>query len=153
MSLANLVVETAAVKFRGGEFTVRGLGLDTVAALMQDGSREELGTAVNHLEVLFKATKAEDSEGIKQGINMLVVQLPGLAAKVIAYAADEPGEVDKVRKLPLPVQLEAILAIGRLTFDGEDSVRNFVTGLMTLMTSTTAASKIASQTVSIGTKG
>jgi hypothetical protein len=154
MSLANLKIETAAVQFRGGEFTVRGLGLDTVAALMHDGNREELGTAVNQLEVLFKATKAEDSEGIKQGINMLMVQLPGLAAKVIAYAADEPGEVDKVRKLPLPIQLEAILAIGRLTFEGEDSIRNFVSGLVTLMASATAASKIAGQTVvSIGTKG
>jgi hypothetical protein len=48
--------------------------------------------------------------------------------------------------------LDAILAIGRLTFDGEDSIRNFVSGLMTLMTSATTASKIAGQTVSIGIK-
>jgi hypothetical protein len=152
MSLANLSIETAVVKFRGSEFTVRGLGLDTVAALMQDGNREELELAVKQLEALYKATKADDTAGITSGVNKLVVQLPGLTAKVIAFAADEPGEADKVRKLPLPVQLDAILAIGRLTFDGEDSIRNFVSGLMTLMTSATTASKIAGQTVSIGIK-
>ncbi len=151
MSLANFEIETAAVKFRGGEFTVRGLGLDAVSYLMQSGSREELDLAVSQLEELFRASTEKDSAAIAGGIQKLIVQLPGLAAKVIAFAAEEPNEVAKVRKLPVSVQLEAMLAIGRLTFDGEDSIRNFVSGLMTLMTSVTKTMTIASQTVSNGT--
>jgi hypothetical protein len=79
------------------------------------------------------------------------VQLPGLTAKVIAFAADEPGEAHKVVKLPVSVQLEAILAIGRLTFDGETSIKNFMSGLLTLVTSMRNAAAQANQILKTGT--
>jgi len=151
--LANLVIETETIKYRGSEFTVQGMSLDSVAALMADGNRSELELAVEQLEVLFKATDKNDSKAISDGVGALMVQLPGLTAKVIAFAAGEPAEASKVLKLPISVQLEALLAIGRLTFDGETSIKNFMSGLLTLMTSLTKAANITGQIGKNGTQG
>lgn len=150
--LSNMVIETQRISYRGNEFAVAGIGLDTIAELMVSGERGQLETAVAQLEKLYNATQAKDDNAMTAGLTQLVLQLPGLAAKLIALAAGEPNQTDKVRKLPISVQLDAILAIGRLTFDGEDSIKNFVNGLMTLLSGMTKTARLAGQTVSVGTK-
>lgn len=136
--LADIQIETRKIVFRGGEFAVRGVTFATVARLVSVGQRAELERAIDQLGDLKDAGQ-EQLIGALAGI---VTQLPKLAAMVIAEAADEPGEWEKVTKLPMPVQLEALLEVGKLTFDGADSVKNFVRGLFELMT---AANSMLSQ--------
>jgi len=143
--LANLVIEQQTIRFKTGEFVVRGIGLDTITALFHDGNREDMETAVGELEAVYRASQGKDNAALTEGLTRLVVRLPALTAKLIARAADEPGEWEKVMKLPLPVQLDTLLAIGRMTFDGEDSIKNFVSGLTTMLASITKAAKVAGQ--------
>lgn len=148
--LSQIVLEEQKIDFRGGTFTVRGIGLDSIAYLMNTGNRDELESAVASLEAIFEAKG--DAGALQAGLMSLVTQLPALCAKVVALAAGEPDEWEKVLKLPLPVQLEAVNAIGRLTFDGEDSIRSFMAGLLILMSGLTTTMKVAGQTLG-GTRG
>jgi hypothetical protein len=150
--LSDMVIETETITFRSQSFKVRGLGLDVIAALLADGNRVEIEAAVDQLEAIYKTLGKDKGADMKPHLNKLVVQLPGLVAKAIAYAADEPQAVDVVRKLPVTVQLQAIMAIGRLTFDGETSVKNFMSDLMSLMTSAGKTADAAGKVVSIGTQ-
>lgn len=149
--LSEIVLEQQEIKFRGGTFTVRGIGLDTIVSLMNSGNRGELETVVAALEELHGAAKADDAPALEAGLLKLIVEMPDLVAKVIAFSAGEPEQWAKVRQLPLPVQLECVNAIGRLTFDSEESIRTFIPGLMSLMSGTTTAMKIASEQIT-GTK-
>jgi hypothetical protein len=148
--LSDIQFETQEIKYRGSSFTVRGLGLDIVSRLLASSSRAQIDAAVSQLEIAYKADG--DSAALEGAVSKLAIELPELVAQVIAFAADEPDAAVVVARLPLPVQLEALMAIGRLTFDGEESIKNFVSGLVTLMTSVKRAVEIAGQTVTTGTQ-
>jgi hypothetical protein len=148
--LSDIQFESKKIVYRGSDFTVRGLGLDIVSKLLASGARAQIDEAIGQLEVAYKS---EGNGAVLEGaLSKLAIELPGLAAQVIAFAADEPNAVEAVTKLPLPVQLEALMAIGRLTFDGEESIKNFVSGLMSMMSSVKRAVEIAGQTVKTGTQ-
>ena len=108
MSLADLVIETATVEVGNTTFTVRGLCFNDITQLLRPYG-EQINTFVEGL----------DGDIAEAGFNLdplaLLAQLPEVMALAIALAADEPGEVDKVAKMNITAQAEALMLIGRMT--------------------------------------
>ena len=52
--------------------------------------------------------------------------MPDFIAHVIAYAAHEPDQWQKVIHLPAPVQVECLKKLAQLTFNDEAGFREFV---------------------------
>lgn len=135
MAFSNITVETSEVVY-GKEVThVHGLTLEIIISLMAQGHRKEMEQAIDTL----RQAVGDDLENVGDTANIIgalattVTQVPELVAKVIAGAADEPESWHIVRKMPMNVQLDAMLKIGKLTFDGEDSIKKFMTDLIELM--------------------
>jgi hypothetical protein len=132
--LADVVIETRKIVFRGGEFEVQGLTFDMVARLVTAGHRGELDKAIE----LFQGLQVgSDDTDVIGSLSSLITMAPVLAAKAIALGCGEMDQWEKARSLPMPVQLDALLAIGKLTFDGADSVKNFLRGLQDLLSGMT----------------
>ncbi len=126
MSLANLQLQTRAIPYNGQEIIVYGLSANDVSGL--------LVSQMSHLEKIFDIAEAA---GIKSAADVpnvdfallgqnLAVEIPGLIANIIAYAAHEPESVNVAMGLPAPVQAEAIKHIAQLTFVDEAGFREFL---------------------------
>lgn len=129
MSISDYTPPTATVEFKGGSFDVRGLALDDVAQLVRN-HLPDLDAMIS----LFQSTTNPDqaaAEMMHHAVK-LMQEAPGLAANMIALAGDQPDEVDNVRRMPMPVQLRAIEAIGRLTFEEAGGPKNFFASLKNL---------------------
>lgn len=152
--LSEIKFETRTISYHGQPFTVRGAGLSTIAALLQSGARGDIEAAIQDMEAAYKSQKEnpEDGTAIESSLASFAVKIPNLVATLIAICAGEPDSVAVVEQLPLSVQTEALLAIFYLTFDGEESLKNFVSGLKKLMASLTKSVKEAGQIAAIGTK-
>jgi len=109
-------------------FSVRGITFSDIASLVSSGDRAELEQAV---ALVMEGQEDIQEAGVASSrvLGALLVQLPKLAAKVIAAAADEPDEWTSVLAFPAPLQLEALLDIGEMTFTGEHALKNFGAGL------------------------
>lgn len=113
MGLQNYTPERHEFVLKGGAFSVRGLSLEDVSRL------------INHhlpdLEALFdlfagnKITNVSE-EQFRTIVVGVVQQAPGFAANVIALASDEPDSAKQAAKLPFPVQVDALMKIGDMTF-------------------------------------
>ena len=149
MALKDLVIEVEEVVTRTGKFSVHGLSLSVIMSLMAQGHRSEIEEAV---EALRKAVgddleKAGNSEQITGALATVVTTFPQLCAKVIAACADENDMWETVLKLPVSYQLDALIKIARLTFDGEDSVKKFILDLILMLTSLRTMATPAAQAV------
>jgi len=113
MSLADLVAIRDTVETPGGNFEVQGLTLEALAGLMGEHSEE--------LSSLFDG---------KLDFAVLIKESPALVSKLIAYAAGEPKEIDKVRALPFGMQLIAMKKIWDLTAVDIDELGNLFRNLM-----------------------
>lgn len=100
--------QTETVKFPGGEFAVRGLSLADVVAI----SRSHADTIRN----VFANFEGDAESAIADAL----VLAPELAVAIVERAADAPN-VDFGR-MPLSVQMDALDAVGRLTFVDEGSL-------------------------------
>lgn len=128
MSLANFVPDTVKVPHKKGDFEVRGLTLVDVAFLM----REHLDDLEALIPVLTNASISHDmgvSLLIKNGA-ALIREAPGLVATAIAIACDEPDSVDQARRLSMPMQLNILKAMAKLTFDEAGGPKNFLESLL-----------------------
>lgn len=113
---------------RNGSFSVRGLNLADLSTLVTLHMVE--------LEAAFRmwSTSGVGAGGdLTTGILALVRDFPPLAANIIAMASDEPLEGEKARFLPFPVQVEAITAVGRLTFEDVGGLEPFMETLASLV--------------------
>lgn len=131
MALSDYQPETRKFDLKGGSFSVRGLALEDVAVLIR--------THLPDLEALFdvfeNAAKVSDSDFAKVAASV-ASQAPGFAANAIALAADEPESAPNAARLPFPVQVEALVAIGDLTFTEVGGVKKAletVAGLLARM--------------------
>lgn len=131
MTLAALELPTAEIKVRNTQLVVRGLAFVDVAALIQQ-HRNELDRLVG----LFTA-KVGEKPGTQDLIKVLLAEMPALAAAIIAHGCDEPQQASKAARLPIAVQTEAILAIGRLTFEEAGGVKKFAEQLVALFGAST----------------
>lgn len=133
MALSDLVIPTKEIRIGKTSISVRGLGFDDVAILISN-NRKSLEQAIEMFGGSSDAQAAMASVATK-----LLIELPDLVAQVIACACDEPGEAKKVRRLSAPIQLEAILAIGQLTFEETGGVKKFAEQVADIFRSVTAA--------------
>ena len=114
MGLANLSFPEAVIKTTGGDFTVRGLNLDSVILLVRKHG-EALDELFRHFAASVVANEFANPDFAAIG-GEIAHKAPMLAADVIANGAGEPGMVEVARQLPFPIQIEALEKIGTLTF-------------------------------------
>lgn len=128
--LASYTQETAEVSVKGVSFAVRGLGLDDVSLLVRAHF-----DALENLFALYQSATAGPEAG-DPGARLIlsfVQDAPALCAQIIAIAADEPDRADVIRKMPFPVLVDALLKIGRLTFEDVGGPANFMQALVGLL--------------------
>lgn len=117
---------------KGGTFLVRGLGVDDLAILVRD----YLGDMDKILALYEDSARSPlSSVATAQFVLKLTREAPAAVAQIIAIAADEPSEVDRARRLPLPVQVLALQHIGRLTFEEAGGLKKFLGDLKILIES------------------
>lgn len=131
MSLADYQPATQVIKVgRGGSFTVRGLSLSDVQILLASYYPD-----IEHLVDLYGSVS--DDVFARGNTERFILELarraPALVADAIALAADEPAMSERARQLPFPVQVDALKAIGKLTFEEVGGPKKFVASLLTLL--------------------
>ena len=126
MSLANLQLRTEAVPYNDSEITLHGLSANAIAGLIlsQLSNIEEIFNIVEGAGVKSAADLA--NVNVAEVGQRLLVQMPDFIAHVIAYAAHEPDQWQKVIHLPAPVQVECLKKLAQLTFNDEAGFREFV---------------------------
>lgn len=153
-----------AVKYNGIEVCdVRGITPDDLARIMVENAAdvEQVFTMLERDDTLKDIAK-DDPEAVmgamkthgKSFFNMLITKVPELIAKIIAVAADDPEGYDHIRKnFVLPVQLEAITTVAKLTFVDSNGFKAFLGNVLALAgksDETTSATMIESPTASSG---
>lgn len=123
MSLASYELPTKKIDLTDGVyFTVRGLSLPDISKIVE--AHEPIVTEL--FSKYAGSVNDESLENISMLGNTLMESAPILVSHIIAIAADEPGEADKIAQLPFPTQMEALEAIGSLTFIGSGGVKKTV---------------------------
>ncbi|MGI9502800.1 MAG: phage pre-tape measure protein [Geminicoccaceae bacterium] len=120
-SLADLKLPTEEVNIPGAEgqsFGVRGLSVVDLSQLMQrhgEALTSVYGDAVAVDDAAFPPPH--------QLAQTLMAAAPLAVAEIIALAADETEMIDMVRRLPVPVQIDALAKVAVLTFHSENEVK------------------------------
>lgn len=135
MALSDYTPECRQVMYQGKPlFTVEGLSLETLAVLVK--------THLPDLEAVFDIVlKGEkDTETFTDQLSRvstgLALSAPGLVANIIAVSSGEELTEDLIRvagRLPFPVQVQALMDIGALTFDEAGGVKKSIESLMILL--------------------
>jgi hypothetical protein len=130
MALADIIIPTRTIEYGSSSFTVRPLCVDDVIRALLD-AQSDVEQAVD----LFKSTVTDPKDDGQVAVFLASVmdKLPALAARIIAYAADEPGMHETVRRLPVPVQTDAFYYVFEMTFSEPDSLKKFAEKLTLLM--------------------
>lgn len=163
MALSDYEIPRTTIKLdKRNKIEVRGLGLEDVSFLVRihKGEVDDLINAfrkkvvnndpAKNAEGNFDPTAIDDL--VKSGGDDLIYgflqQFPLLAANVIAVACDEPNSWQTARQLPLPTQVEALLAIARLTFEDAEGFKKFVGNVSAVLSSvrSPAPQKISKKT-------
>jgi len=125
MGLKDLRLPTELVEVPGGgEFTVRGLSLTDMRALVTKYSTE-----LAQLFELFSQDGSTDEARIGNAAATaarFINESPSIAAEVIAIASGEKDVFEIVLGLPFPIQVDALTKVGKLTFASEDSAKKFL---------------------------
>lgn len=110
---------------------LRGLSLNDINFLVT-GFKPEIMKVFKQFDGLIAG---KGMENLDLGTLVVVVfeSAPPLAAAIIAVAADEADEATAVMRLPISVQLEAIKAIGDLTFQGEGGAKNVAEAVLKMI--------------------
>lgn len=145
MALSDYQAERREFNLKGGSFHVEGVSLDLLAKLIK--------THLNDLEELFNLTAGVigEKETVEESdlVNVAMVladEAPGFVASLISLASGEDSDKARaaVRKLPFPVQVEAVVAIGQLTFEETGGIKKSLEALGRLLnglSNTTSQSK------------
>jgi hypothetical protein len=131
MNLADFEPVTLSVKIKGSSFLVRGLSLADLTPL--------IATYYPDLKVLVESWSGSRIDAIgdaqlQQFILDLCARAPALATDIIAAGADiteEKGRI-AIRRMPFPVQVEALKSIFHLTFEDIGGAGNFAATLVSL---------------------
>lgn len=129
MSLADYKPETLPVQLgREQSMEVQGLSLEHLAVLLREHMPD--------LDAVFDLFDGVENmpQGAGQQLAMtLISQAPGLVANVIALAANQPEHAEKAAMLPAPVQIDALMKIGELTFTEVGGVKKFLEHIAALL--------------------
>lgn len=124
MALSDFQPDTITISVgKKTTFDVRGLSFIDLSSIMR--------THFNDLEHLFEIYEKEAGQDINnmamaRYATALISDAPGLVAHLIALAADEPEMVDRAHRLPLLTQVDALRAIGKLTFEEVGGVKKLI---------------------------
>ena len=118
MSLSQFkpLTKTVDVPGHGFSIEIRGLNFNDLTILIQ-----------NHRETIEKLFEDyNDTEASAESLlSGLLTKSPRFCAEVIALACDEPESVGNAEKLPLNVQLDALITVGQMTFEEAGGVKKF----------------------------
>jgi hypothetical protein len=128
-SLSTYEPERASVSIKGGSFTVRGLSLADLEALVRHHAAEmnSLASAISD-----QVGAVAEAGGYARLCLNLIQDAPYIVADIISRAADEPDAVTNALKLPLAVSLDALQKIGDLTFQEIGGPKKFFEALASL---------------------
>jgi hypothetical protein len=130
MALKDFILPRRTLQVGTTEVALRGLTFADLGVLVAE-HRDEFVAAGN----IIGAAK----DNMASLASVLAQVAPRIVAHGIALAADEPEAADAVATLPAPVQLEALLIVGELTFTDPGAVPKFLAGLATLLRAGTSA--------------
>lgn len=135
MALADYVPESRPVMVKGKPlFNVEGLSLDTLAVLV----KTHMPDFDAIMDIVTKGERVTETflDQLQRVSQSIVVQAPGLAANIIAVASTEELTEELIataRRLPFPVQVDALMQIGALTFEEVGGVKKAMESLMALL--------------------
>ncbi len=113
MALADYQPARYEVFFPGGSFFVRGLGVSDIGTLC----RLHLADMEATIAIVQANPGLMYDPVVAQQFGFdLIQKIPGLAATIIAAAADEIEFAENARKLPLTAQFAALSAVAEMTF-------------------------------------
>lgn len=113
MGLKNYKPVRHEIVLQGNDpLSIRGLSLEDISALVQ----HHLPDIEALFELFERSGSMSDDESFRKIVIAAVNEAPGFVANVIAMAADEPDAAQEAQQLPGPVQVQALLQIGDLTF-------------------------------------
>lgn len=153
MALTDYQVECRDVVVKGKPlFTVQGLSLEGLTVLVR--------THLPDLEHIFNLVVAGGDFGETLDASFdnialsLVANAPGLTANIIAVAsgeADIEAATDAARRLPFPVQMDALIHIGELTFEEVGGIKKCGEALATILAQLQVGRKLKAQAASSST--
>lgn len=120
MALADFVVKKTTIKFDGGEFAVRGISFNDLTTVLIEEQAD-----VEEAVALYQAGNADDPNHQQAFMSEMLGKLPRLVAKVVTMCAGEPDEWPRFLELPIPTQIEAMVAVVDLTFVEPDALKKF----------------------------
>lgn len=123
MALADIIIPRREIPVFDTSFTVRPLCVDDVMRALFDAQDDVKAAAALYEEIVGDK---KDDETLLRFLTTIMDRLPTLAARIVAYASDEPDKWEVVRTLPVPVQADAFFAVFELTFSEPDSLKKFV---------------------------
>lgn len=124
MALSDYQPDTLTIAAGKTSFDVRGLSFLDLSSLLR--------THYEDLESLFDLyendARSVDFTNVAMAryATALIKDAPGLVSHLIALAADEPEMVNAVHRLPLLSQVDALRAIGKLTFEEVGGVKKLI---------------------------
>lgn len=133
MALKDFVIPRRTITVGTTPIALRGLTFADLGVLVADHRGEFVAAG----KII-----AESGENMGALASVLAQVAPGIVAHAIALAADEPDAAETVASLPAPVQLDALLAVGELTFTDPGAVPKFLAGLGALLRAGTKAMQI-----------
>jgi len=108
--LKDIVIQTAKISLSGGQsFEVQGLTLTNLGKLVEEYKEP--------LEALMDA---------KLDLTQIADKYPEFMAKVIALAANEPDQWEKISSMPFPTQLLAFEKCWDLTIPDYDALKKLI---------------------------
>jgi DNA-binding transcriptional regulator PaaX len=108
--LKDITVQTVEIKIAGGQsFHVQGVTLTGIGGLLTD-YREPLEALMEN----------------KLNLQEIADHYPDFMAKIVAIAANEPDQWDKVKELPFPTQLLAFEKCWDLTIPDYDALKKLI---------------------------
>jgi hypothetical protein len=124
MSIEAYEIPTLPVLAKGEPiFHVRGLDVEDLTFLAQN-YLEDIRNAI----VMYGVNKQRVAA--RQNLNELVLlaakDFPPLVAEIISRAAGEPGQTDKVRRMPFMIQIMALKNVLTLTTEEAGGLKNLI---------------------------
>ena len=126
--LKDCVIARRKITFEGGEFELRGVSLPDISAAIME-HRE----AVDRVAEILRRTRADDLTTTVEVLIDVIRESPYLSAFLICSCADEPDAYSAAFHLPLTVQIEALRAIGELTFSDAEALKKLIADVRGLL--------------------
>lgn len=135
MPLADYKPPTKKLSFPGGDFNVRAISLTDISVIIE---AHEYQIDRIYQKVQTKTGQQITAELVGDVFMDTIREAPVLVSHIIAIAADERDAngdllLNVAGSLPMTVQVEALQAIGELTFTDLASVKKFGADVMKLI--------------------